>query len=95
MELDNFVYDNTDKITEDFLKQKFRATTENAGTMPCFKINILTHTSREFIIAKWVKNEEGETQWQVWLDTFDLCRIQYVYQLVSLMAGLNARIDNR
>ena len=40
-------------ISEEFLKQKFRATTENAGTMPCFKIDIITNGSRTLTIAKW------------------------------------------
>src|ERR1035437_2516146 len=87
-------------ITEEFLKQKFRATTENAGTMPCFKIEIITHTSRTLTIAKWggTSYEYGsqtipkDQEWQVWLGTFDLCRIKTTEQLVSLVYGLNAKI---
>lgn len=82
-------------ITEEFLKQKFRATTENAGNMPCFKIDILTHTNRTMTIAKWTHDGTGEQEWQVWLDTYDLCRIKYVEQLMSLMNGLNTRIYNK
>lgn len=81
-------------ISEDFLVQKFKATTENAGTMPCFKINIITHTTRTLTIAKWGGLKDGIQEWQIWLDTFDLCRIQYIEQLLSLIKGLNARIRN-
>ena len=99
------LYDTNNKtpISEEFLKQKFRATTENAGTMPCFKIDIITNGSRTLTIAKWggTSYEYGnqtipkEQEWQIWLDTFDLCRIKYMEQLFSLMYGLNAKVDNR
>lgn len=90
-------------ISEEFLKQKFRATTENAGNMPCFKIDIITNGSRTLTIAKWggTSYQYGsqtipkEQEWQIWLDTFDLCRIKYMEQLFSLMYGLNAKVDNR
>jgi hypothetical protein len=94
---------NNTPISEYFLKQKFKATIENAGTMPCFKIDIITVGARTLTIAKWgdthyyygTKKIPKEQEWQIWLDTFDLCRIKYIEQLVSLMYGLNAKIDNR
>lgn len=101
-EIEKFFNNNT-PISEDFLKEHFRATDENAGTMPCFKIDIITNGSRTLTIAKWgdthyyygTKKIPKEQEWQVWLDTFDLCRIKYMEQLFSLMYGLNAKVDNR
>lgn len=95
--------ENKTPITEEFLKVKFRSTTENAGTMPCFKIEIITHTTRTLTIAKWgntfyyygKQRIPKEQEWQVWLDSYDLCRLKYIEQLISLMHGLNARLDDR
>lgn len=94
---------NNSPISEDFLRQKFKATTENAGKMPCFKIDIITNGSRTLTIAKWggTSYQYGSTtipkeqEWQIWLDSFDLCRIKYIEQLFSLMYGLNAKLDER
>lgn len=101
-EIEMYFNQNT-PISEEFLKLHFRATTENNGTMPCYKINIITHSSRTLTIAKWGdtyyyygnKKIPKEQEWQIWLDTFDLCRVKYMEQLVSLMHGLNAKVDNR
>jgi hypothetical protein len=101
-EIEMFFSQNT-PISEVFLKLHLRATTENNGTMPCYKINIITNGSRTLTIAKWGDTHyyygsqkiPKEQEWQVWLDTFDLCRIKYMEQLTSLMYGLNAKVDNR
>jgi len=54
----------------------FRATVENAGNMPCFKLN-------NYTIAWW-----GD-KWQMWIKTVDLYRSpQYLHQLQNLLFAL-------
>ena len=79
-------------ITDELLKTKFIATVENKGNLPCYKLNIKTHTNRTLTIAKW-NTPKGQLQlWQIWIDSFDLCRIQYIEQLMMLTIGMNCKI---
>lgn len=60
--------------------QYFRDATENAGKLPCFKLGKLT-------IAQWGK----PTDWQVWIDTKDIKRIQYIHQLQNMYESIHEK----
>ncbi len=86
----------TTPITEAFLRKHFYQATENAGNLPCFKVNITCVSYKQLTIAKWAKKHpEMEQEWQVWMDSKDLCRIMYAEQLEDLLSGLNAKIEKR
>ena len=90
------VPDKNTPITEEFLKEKFKPAIKNAGNLHCYTLQIITHSSKELVIAKWLTPKKGEEQlWQVWIESFDLCRIKYIEQLGSLIIGLDAKIDLR
>ncbi len=63
---------------------------------PHYRIEICTYVKRTLTISQWGEpSMPGEkTQWQVWIEGFDICRITYVEQLLSLMKGLNATLPD-
>lgn len=77
-------------ITEEYLlKFGFKKTTENAGTLICFKLDIITHSNRTMTIAEWIKSDKGH--WQIWIESIDLVRIKYVHQLQNLHFALTGK----
>lgn len=60
----------------------FNKTTENAGNLICFKKDLITHSNKTMTVAKWIKSDKGN--WQIWIESMDLTRIEYVHQLQNI-----------
>lgn len=71
----------------------FYPSTANAGSLDCYRAHVVTHASRQIIIAKWQPDKsDGLMFWQVWIEDRDICRIKYIEQLNALLLGMGAKL---
>lgn len=73
-------------LNEDWLKDLgFEYRLENGGNLPCYKMNIRGNL---YTVARWGTDKHNLAEWQMWIESRDVCRVQYVHELQNVFFAI-------